>query len=250
MAITLDELLGMNTRTKTDSEPMDRFPSYDDFVTRTRSRQNEDRPAYNGFNPAPQSNSARSVEFMREYEASRPYSRPTRNEYQNFDYNIDNLRSRREAQAVQTIERPVYVEPVQESANTLYEYALQDKERPSDRELFDRLASTSAVSQPAQKEETITSKFTAIKTKHKSDTQKKARLNTKGKILLGVYVAVIILVAVLIIVNAGDLNSGSATTPSSSISGVVTADATTNASHNLTSSQIDFNHGAFNFYIK
>lgn len=249
MAITLDELLGMNTRTKTDSEPMDRFPSYDDFVTRTRSRQNEDRPTYNGFNPAPQSNSARSVELLREYEATRPYSRPTQSEYQNFDYNIDNLRSRRQAQAVQTVERPVYVEPVQESVNTLYEYALQDTERPSDRELFDRLASTSAPL-PAQKESTITSKFTPVKTKQKGDTQKKARLNTKGKILLGVYVAVIILVAVLIIVNAGDLNSGSATTPSSSISGVVTADATTNASHNLASTEINLNHGAFDFYIK
>ena len=250
MAITLDELLGMNTRAKTESEPMDRFPSYDDFVTRTRSRQNEDRPTYNGFNPAPQSNSARSVEFLREYEAARPYSRPTQSEYQNFDYNIDNLRSRREAQAVQTIERPVYVEPVQESANTLYEYALQDKERPSDRELFDRLASTNTVARPMQKEETITSKFTAVKTKNRTETQKKGRLNTKGKILLGVYVAVIILVAVLIIVNAGDLNSGSATTPSSSISGVVTADATTNASHNIASTEINFNHGAFDFYIK
>ena len=253
MAITLDELLGMNTRTRNDAEPMDRFPSYDDFTRRNRAYQNEERVSYNGYTPAPQSNGARSVEFMREYEATRPYARPMQSEYQNVDYNFDALRARREAQAVQTIERPVYVEPVQveESVNTLYEYARQDKERPSDRELYDRLSSTEAVARPVQKTEKEvqrTSEFIHVKTKQKNDTQKKARLTTRGKILLGVYVAVIILVAVLIIVNAGDLNSGSATTPSSSISGVVSADA--NISNIVDVPEINYNHGAFNFHIK
>lgn len=253
MAITLDELLGMNTRTRNDAEPMDRFPSYDDFTRRNRAYQNEERVSYNGYTPAPQSNGARSVEFMREYEATRPYARPMQSEYQNVDYNFDALRARREAQAVQTIERPVYQAParVEESVDSLYEYARQDKERPSDRELYDRLSSGSAVAAPVQRTEKAverTSEFTHIKTKQRSEGQKKARLNTKGKILLGVYVAVIILVAVLIIVNAGDLNSGSATTPSSSISGVVTADA--NASNIAVAPEIEYNHGAFNFYIK
>ena len=31
MAITLDELLGMNTKTRNDETPLDRFPSFDDF---------------------------------------------------------------------------------------------------------------------------------------------------------------------------------------------------------------------------
>ncbi len=250
MAITLDELLGMNTKSRKDETVIDRFPSYDDFARRTR-RQSEEDSSFNTYIPAPRSNGARSVEFMREHEASRPYSRPMQSEYQNLDYGFEAMRARREAQAVQTIERPVFAEPAcqEESVNTLYEYARQDKERPSDRELYDRLASTStAVVRPTIQETQRTSEFSHIKTKQKSESQKKARLNTKGKILLGVYVAVIILVAVLIIVNAGDLNSGSATTPSSSISGVVNADA--NASNIAAVPEIEFNHGTYNFHIK
>ena len=252
MAITLDELLGMNTKTRSDEQPIDRFPSYDDFSRRTRT-VNEDRTSYYGYNSAPQSSGARSVEFMREYEAARPYTRPSQNEYQNVDYSFDNLRTRREAAPVAT----TYVEPVrtEESVDTLYGYARADKDRPSDRELYDRLASTGSaiqVAQPQQREEKEsqrTSIFTHIKTKQNSDTQKKARLNTKGKILLGVYVAVIILVAVLIIVNAGELNNGSATTPSSSISGVVSAD--TNSSNIISVPEINFNYeGTHTFQIK
>ncbi len=251
MAITLDELLGMNTKTRNDETPIDRFPSFDDFSRRTRTLQSDDRTSYNGFASTPQSSGARSVEFMREHEATRPYARPRQTEYQNYDYGFENLRARREAPIATT-----YVEPVraEESVDTLYGYARADKERPSDRELYDRLASTSAVSiaEPAIKEEKEsaqrTSIFTHIKTRQHSETQKRARLNAKGKILLGVYVAVIILVAVLIMVNAGSLNNGSATTPSSSISGVVSAD--TNSSNIVEVPEINFNYGTHTFQIK
>ena len=250
MAITLDELLGMNTKTRNDEQPIDRFPSFDDFSRRPRSIQNDDHSSYNGFTSTPQSSGARSVEFIREYEATRPYTRPNQNEYQNYEHGFDTLRARREAPIATT-----YVEPVveAESVDTLYGYARADKDRPSDRELYDRLASTgSAVrtAQPVEREENAqrTSIFTHIKTKQHSETEKKARLNTKGKILLGVYIAVILLVAVLIIVNAGDLNNGSATTPSSSISGVVSAD--TNSSNIIDVPEINFNYGTHTFQIK
>ena len=250
MAITLDELLGMNTKTRNDEQPIDRFPSYDDFSRRTRAVQSEDYSSYNGFTSAPQSSGARSVEFMREHEAARPYTRPSQSEYQNYNYGFDTLRSRREVPVQAT-----YVEPVrqEESVDTLYGYARADKDRPSDRELYDRLASsgsTASMAQPVEREESAprTSIFTHIKTKQHSETQKKARLNTKGKILLGVYIAVIILVAVLIIVNAGDLNNGSATTPSSSISGVVSADA--NTSNIVEVPEINFNYGTHTIQIK
>ncbi|MBO7151896.1 MAG: hypothetical protein J6V77_03565 [Clostridia bacterium] len=250
MAITLDELLGMNTKTRNDEQPIDRFPSYDDFARRTRSIQNDNRTSYNGFTSAPQSSGARSVEFLREHEAARPYTRPSQSEYQNYEYNLDSLRARRQAPVATTYVEPIAVE---ESVDTLYSYTRADKERPSDRELYDRLASSGnavSVAKPVEREESTqkTSIFTHIKTKQSADTQKKARLNTKGKILLGVYVAVIILVAVLIIVNAGDLNNGSATTPSSSISGVVSAD--TNSSNIISVPEIEFNHGTHTFFIK
>lgn len=250
MAITLDELLGMNTKTRNDEQPIDRFPSYDDFARRTRSFQSDDRTSYNGFTSAPQSSGARSVEFLREHEAARPYTRPSQNEYQNYDYNLDSLRNRRQAPVATTYVEPIAVE---ESVDTLYSYARADKDRPTDRELYDRLSSSGNLvsgAKPVEREERAqrTSVFTRVKTKQSSDTQKKARLNTKGKVLLGVYVAVIILVAVLIIVNAGDLNNGSATTPSSSISGVVSADTT--SSNIISVPEIQFNNGTHTFFIK
>ena len=251
MAITLDELLGMNTKTRNDEQPIDRFPSYDDFARRTRSFQSDDRTSYNGFTSAPQSSGARSVEFLREHEAARPYTRPSQNEYQNYDYNLDSLRNRRQAPVATTYVEPIAVE---ESVDTLYSYARADKDRPTDRELYDRLSSSGNLvsgAKPVEREERAqrTSVFTHVKTKQSSaDTQKKARLNTKGKVLLGVYVAVIILVAVLIIVNAGDLNNGSATTPSSSISGVVSADTT--SSNIISVPEILFNNGTHTFFIK
>ena len=250
MAITLDELLGMNTKTRNDEQPIDRFPSYDDFARRTRSFQSDDRTSYNGFTSAPQSSGARSVEFLREHEAARPYTRPRQNEYQNYDYNLDSLRNRRQAPVATTYVEPIAVE---ESVDTLYSYARADKDRPTDRELYDRLSSSGNLvsgAKPVEREERAqrTSVFTHVKTKQSSDTQKKARLNTKGKVLLGVYVAVIILVAVLIIVNAGDLNNGSATTPSSSISGVVSADTT--SSNIISVPEIQFNNGTHTFFIK
>ena len=250
MAITLDELLGMNTRTRNDEQSIESFPTFDDFSRRNRSPQNDSFNSYNGFTSAPQSSGVRSVEFVREYEASRPYTRPSQSEYQNYEYNFDSIRSRREAPVATTYVEPVRVE---ESVDTLYGYARADKERPSDRELYDRLASTGTAvrtAQPVEKEESVvrTSIFTHIKTKQQDETQKKARLNTKGKILLGVYIAVIILVAVLIIVNAGDLNNGSATTPSSSISGVVSAD--TNSSNIVEVPEINFNYGTHTYQIK
>lgn len=250
MAITLDELLGMNTKTRNDEQPIDRFPSYDDFARRTRSFQSDDRTSYNGFTSAPQSSGARSVEFLREHEAARPYTRPSQNEYQNYDYNLDSLRNRRQAPVATTYVEPIAVE---ESVDTLYSYARADKDRPTDRELYDRLSSSGNLvsgAKPVEREERAqrTSVFTHVKTKQSSDTQKKARLNTKGKVLLGVYVAVIILVAVLIIVNAGDLNNGSATTPSSSISGVVSADTT--SSNIISVPEIQFNNGTHTFFIK
>ena len=250
MAITLDELLGMNTKTRNDEQPIDRFPSYDDFARRTRSFQSDDRTSYNGFTSAPQSSGARSVEFLREHEAARPYTRPSQNEYQNYDYNLDSLRNRRQAPVATTYVEPIAVE---ESVDTLYSYARADKDRPTDRELYDRLSSSGNLvsgAKPVEREERAqrTSLFTRVKTKQSSDTQKKARLNTKGKVLLGVYVAVIILVAVLIIVNAGDLNNGSATTPSSSISGVVSADTT--SSNIISVPEIQFNNGTHTFFIK
>lgn len=243
MAITLDELLGMNTSKNQNEETIDRFPSYDDYNSnRGRSvRANDEERRFNGYTVV-QSGSPRSEEKMRAYEASRPYEAPRSSEYQNYDRGFEQMR-RRSDSPVRSGASYGYNDayaPV-EKRDSFHDFARNDNDRPSDRELYDRLSATGTMARPAE-ENTYekTSAFTPAKKSYKSESSKKARLNTKAKILLAVYFAVIILVAVLIIVNAGNLNNGTATTPSSSITGVVSE----SASHISDASSINFDYGA------
>lgn len=66
----------------------------------------------------------------------------------------------------------------------------------------------------------------AQKTQDVSEQKQRARLNTKGKIILGVYLAVIALVASLIIVNATKINQGKAVTPASEVKATQQANIT------------------------
>lgn len=69
-----------------------------------------------------------------------------------------------------------------------------------------------------------------------SEQKQRGRLNTKGKIILGVYIAVIALVASLIIVNATKINQGKAVTPTSKI------EASVQSANNTESLGIDSNY--------
>lgn len=64
------------------------------------------------------------------------------------------------------------------------------------------------------------------KRKTSANKKQRARLNTKGKIILGVYLAVIALVASLIIVNATKINQGKAVTPTSEVKATQQANIT------------------------
>ncbi len=241
MAITLDELLGMNTSKNQNEETIDRFPSYDDYNSnRGRSvRANDEERRFNGYTVV-QSGSPRSEEKMRAYEASRPYEAPRSSEYQNYDRGFEQMRRRSDA-PVRNGASYGYSDAYApaEKRDSFHDFAKNDSDRPSDRELYDRLSASGTMARPAEDYEK-TSTFTPAKKSYKSESSKKARLNTKAKILLAVYFAVIILVAVLIIVNAGNLNNGTATTPSSSITGVVSE----SASHISDASSINFDYGA------
>lgn len=238
MAITLDELLGRNTR-EVASGSVESFPSYEDFKTSRANQYTQAQPVQNSrynFDMAP-AREVRSTESVRNYEASRPYVAPQAVEYQQREYPFfDSLQQRaqyapvqyQEQAPVQTYEQVQYAEPqVRQSAPAhqgFYEFTAQDPDRASDQELYARLAHTEMSNTPvfedsAQQAVGRTGLFArkAQKTQNVSEQKQRARLNTKGKIILGVYLAVIALVASLIIVNATKINQGKAVTPTSQI---------------------------------
>lgn len=234
MAITLDELLGRNTTNNT--ETIERFPSYEDFrSSRSNGTQSttrgDDRARYN-FDMRP-AQAPRTEDSVRSYEASRPYVAPQVTEYQTRDYAFyDTLRASRTAQRndvdneygyanYEKYAKPSYKTP--EKIQNLYEFTAKDNDRLSDAELLNKLSHTDESRRPIfdrANNATVATQQSGIisrkveKTEEKSVEKKRARLNTKGKIILGVYLAVIVLVAVLIIVNANKINNGTSTTPS------------------------------------
>lgn len=238
MAITLDELLGRNTR-EVASSSVESFPSYEDFKTSRANQYAQAQPVQNSrynFDMAP-AREVRSTESVRNYEASRPYVAPQAVEYQQREYPFfDSLQQRaqyapvqyQEQAPVQTYEQVQYAEPqVRQSVPAhqgFYEFTAQDTDRASEQELYARLAHTEMSNTPvfedsAQQAVGRTGLFArkAQKTQNVSEQKQRARLNTKGKIILGVYLAVIALVASLIIVNATKINQGKAVTPTSQI---------------------------------
>lgn len=230
MAITLDELLGRNTR-EVASGNVESFPSYEDFKTSRANQYTQAQPVQNSrynFDMAP-AREVRSTESVRNYEASRPYVAPQAGEYQQREYPFyDSLQQRAQYAPVQYQEQAQYAEPqVRQSAPAhqgFYEFTAQDTERASDQELYARLAHNEMSNTPvfedsAQQAVGRTGLFArkAQKTQNVSEQKQRARLNTKGKIILGVYLAVIALVASLIIVNATKINQGKAVTPTSQI---------------------------------
>lgn len=240
MAITLDELLGRNTQTV--QNPVDRFPSYEEFQSNraygaTQNRTTQNNMRYN-FDVAPASE-IRTEDSVRAFEQSRPYVAPRASEYQTQEYAFyDNLRPSRYSnvmpvqqqaqvqpmQAEQTLQMPSMSQPVdyvsytapRQSTQNLYEFTANDQERLSEEELYNRLAHTDAA-YDAQPAKTGVFARKAQRTQNQTQEKTRGRLNTKGKVILGVYLAVIALVASLIIVNASKINNGKAVAPSSNV---------------------------------
>ncbi len=221
MAITLEELLGKNTRT----ESVESFPStYEEFQSRRNLSYNQvaqDTQRYD-FDTRP-ATPARSESSVREYEISRPYVAPKASEYQSQDYSFYN---QMQAPVRPTFEQPQYQEPreySQPTTQSLYQFTAYDQDRLSESELFEKLAHTNDSRRPIfDREQSVEqvkkpSIFSRNVAKSEGQTKTRGRLNTKGKLILGAYIGVVALVAILIIVNAGKLNSGKATTPSSSV---------------------------------
>lgn len=221
MAITLDELLGKTNQTP--QETYDRFPSYEEFhAQRTGTREMATEAPRYDFEVRPME--MRSEEAVRNYNASQSYVAPRSNEFEKRDYpfyqNLEQGTMPRRSYSPYTED---YAQP---SVQNLYDYTRQDKDRLSDEELLQRLEhtdvsrrpifdrSSEAVAQPARLN---IFKRSAQKTEAVQGEKKRARLNTKGKIILGAYLAVVALVAVLIIVNASKINAGKAVTPTGAL---------------------------------
>ena len=219
MAITLDELLGRNRGGANEPASVDSFPSYDAYTARRTengSPAGYDRPAYNyDFRTRPYE-APRSVESARAYEASRPYEAPRVDEYRPVDYSTAFDRraaAPRESYAPENGYAP-YPEDV----------------RPARRE----------DAQSAQRERAARESYAenyAEKYRAANKARKRPRLGIKAKLLIAAYVAVVVIVSVLIIVNAKPLNDGTAAVPSSSVTALAEDGA-----NNQNLSQIEFGY--------
>lgn len=233
---TLEELLGISK-----NEVPVQFPSYEEmnnraFANSVRERDN----SYSAYS-APQTNyyedrayaPVHSIVEQRGYDVRRMQEPPAQADDRQYGY--QNYRS---------YANPAY--QTEDRRKNLYEYARGDNDFPSERELMDRLSAGSTAVLPrehVQENLQRTSEFHPVKGNVKSESAKKARLNLKAKILFGVYLAVIVVVAVLVIVNADNLNNGRATTPSSSY-------AVADAAHISEETAINYSYGAQDFIIK
>lgn len=225
MATTFEELIG-GSRQSQSRERYDSFPSFDEYNNRNKVSANYSAPIHSLANDR----SATSYENdnMKRYE-SVEYDSTFARENQNVNYNIygmtqDQVANYRAQSAYIPAQRTnnfSQTKPVEEE-NKFYQYALTDIGVES-RETYDRqLAYThsSRVDDGVEVKERL-SIFTPVKSEYKKSQSKRAKINAKGKVLFAVFFSIVVLVASLIVVNADKINSGTATTPSSSVSGVV-----------------------------
>lgn len=185
MAMTLDDLLGMNKRSQTKETT--NFPSFEEFQNSRNydrsqiERQNNEnytqavdmdqvaRPTFMNYNATAQENHVQNLyEFTRQDK-----DRLSTEEYfEKLSYTNDSRKP---------VFNKVDTEQVIEQKHGVFSHRAESKENEA------------------------------------VEPKKKSLLNVKGKLIIAAYVAVVATVAALIIVNSGKLNLGKATTPSSSI---------------------------------
>jgi len=203
MAITLDELLGNNTQQSQQETSYDRFPSYEEFHAQRAGQRNMAQERYD-FDVRGDANYGTS--YAPTQNGFGQYQNPERSTFVQDSY-------------AQTYKQPY-------TPTDLYDFTRRDKDRLSEEQLLEKLEHTDVSRRPifdrSAEQTAETTRFglfqkTAEKQEAVQGEKKRARLNTKGKIILGAYLGIIALVAVLIIVNASKINSGKAVTPSSHV---------------------------------
>ena len=191
MAITLDELLGRNMTTEKTTEI---FPSYEEFAsarnaaTRTAER-NDSFGATSGYGYY-------SAPSQQRYEAQRYEADVYQPRYNDNTYSNDIIQPARQ--------------------QSFYDYVAHNTAGLDDADLYNRLSRTNGSMRPAFGSNEV-SERSAQKTAQATGVQQKTRgrLNTKGKLIVGSFLAVVVTVMSLIIAYASKINSGTAVVPAS-----------------------------------
>ena len=182
--MTLDELLGNQTQTTDVMPTQERFPSYEEFAS-SRNRS-----------------------------AARADSRD-RDVYNDFAGN------RTSSLSLTQYVRPdeIVRSPLGRSQN-FYEYVARQNKEVSDADLYERLSRSNESLRPVFNREKDVEN-TAVFKEVKEEKKARGRLNVKGKLIIGTFLALVITTVSLIIAYAGKINSGTATTPASNEHAVV-----------------------------
>jgi len=214
MAIAFDELIGRAP--KQEFNEVKQFPSYEEFKSRNSASKSSSLNDYFAKQETISSATAQSVNYTQSTSYQTPKTSEFVGNYDRFDENMNYIKadSYQDAVAVDKEMTP----------GSLYEFCQKDYDRKSSEELFEKLAHTQdktksgiVFSDAAQAPTRLRfSERRALKQEGQVASKVRSKLNVKGKIILGVYVAVVLVSAILIIVNAKKINNGENLVPSGS----------------------------------
>ncbi len=173
--MTLDELLGNQTQSATT----ERFPSYEEFA---------------------QSRNRSLVRTDSELRDTNSYAQFSRNQ-------LSALPLPRE-EYVEDIVRP------STRGQSFYEYVARQNKETTDADLYARLARSNESLRPVFDRDS-SAQMTAAFQNTKADQKTRGKLNLKGKLIIGTFLALVVTTVSLIIAYAGKINSGTAVTPAS-----------------------------------
>ena len=186
--MTLDELLGNQTQTATS----ERFPSYEEFA-QSRNKL-----------PVSMSGDLREMDAYTQIGRNQMSALPLQRE----EYTEDIVRPSTRGQS-------------------FYEYVARQNKETSDADLYARLARSNDSLRPVFDRENEAG-MTAAFQNTKADQKTRGRLNVKGKLILGTFLALVVTTVSLIIAYAGKINNGTAVTPASNEGAVAVSTQTVN----------------------
>lgn len=198
MPITLEELLGKETENNVQNSDTAynggiAFPPFEEYVSRRGGESNR-------------------FADVRESERYNVRSR------QNGGYGTPRyVDSARELREYGTAEEDAYDYYRPSKQQSFYEFAARDNALPSEQELLNRLSHTNQSMRPVFDREKQEEKSYA-KSERKERTR--SRLNTKGKLIVAAFVAVVVTTMSLIIAFAGKINNGTAVMPAASVNAI------------------------------
>ena len=100
-----------------------------------------------------------------------------------------------------------------------YEYVARQNKETTDADLYERLSRTNENMRPVF-DRNESAEMTAAFQNTRADQKSRGRLNTKGKIIVGTFIALVVTTVSLIIAFAGKINSGTAVVPASNAGAV------------------------------